>query len=458
MAAIDTALYAARRQRFMDAMGGGGALILTAPTRVRSRDTDHVFRPDSDFYWLTGFREHGAALLLLPDRAGGKDDPRTVAFVLPKDPHMETWHGRRLGVEAAPAALGVDAAHSIDELEQLLPRYLTGATKLHYTLGVWPDQDQLVLRVLPRLGSRHVLPPQAIVTADELLHEMRLRKDETERGLMRRAAAITAEGYRAAVAAIRPGAMEYEVQAALEGTYRRLGGDGPAYNSIVAAGENATILHYSENDMPLNDGELILIDSGAEFGYYACDVTRTYPINGRFTPAQRAVYDLVLKAQVEAIARVKVGEHVKAYHEHAVRVLTAGMVELGWLTGDVDELIKTEAFKRFYMHGTGHYLGLDTHDVGRYGVGGKDGASGHESTSGVNWRPLEPGMVVTVEPGLYVPHGAPGVDPAFWGIGIRIEDDVLVLEDGGHEVLTAAIPKGAEEIEALLSAAPALAR
>ncbi len=441
MAAIDTALYAARRQRFMDAMGGGGALIMTSPTRVRSRDTDHVFRPDSDFYWLTGFREHDAALLLLPDHA----EHKAVAFVLPKDPHMETWHGRRLGVEQAPAALGVDAAYGFDELEQVLPRYLTGVPKLHYTLGVWPEQDQLVLRVLPRLGNRHVQPPQAIVAAGELLHEMRLHKDDTERGLMRKAAAVTVEGYRAAVAAIRPGAWEYEVQAALEGTYRRLGGDGPAYNSIVAAGENATILHYNENDMPLVDGELILIDSGAEYGYYACDVTRTYPINGRFTPAQRAVYDLVLKAQVEAIEKVRVGEHVKGYHEHAVRVLTEGMVALGWLSGDVDELIKTEAFKQFYMHGTGHYLGLDTHDVGRY-------------KHGEAWRPMAPGMVVTVEPGLYVPHGTKDVDPSFWGIGIRIEDDVLVLEDGSNEVLTAAIPKGAEELEAMLAAPAALAR
>ena len=445
MPALDIALYAARRQRFMDAMAGGGALILTAPTRVRSRDTDHTFRPDSDFYWLTGFREHGAALLLLPDRAGGPADPRVVAFVLPKDPHLETWHGRRLGVEAAPAALGVDAAHSLDELEQVLPRYLTGVPRLFYGLGTWPEQDALVLRVLPRLGNRHVQPPAHVVAPGEILHELRLHKDETERGLMRRAAAVTAEGYRAAVAAIRPGAWEYEVQAALEGTYRRLGGDGPAYGSIVAAGENATILHYTENDQPLRDGELLLIDSGAEFGFYACDVTRTYPINGRFTAAQRAVYDLVLKAQVEAIERVRTGEHVKGYHEHAVRVLTAGMVDLGWLTGDVDQLIETEAYKRFYMHGTGHYLGLDTHDVGRY-------------KHGEAWRAMEPGMVVTVEPGLYVAPGTEGVDPAFWGIGIRIEDDVLVLEGGRNEVLTAAIPKAADEVEALVSGPAALAR
>ena len=442
MPAIDTALHAARRQRFMDAMGGGGALIMTAPPRVRSRDTDHVFRPDSDFYWLTGFREQGAALLLVP---GAKDGKRVIAIVQPKDPHMETWHGRRLGVEAAPAALGVDAAYSIDELEQVLPKYLTGVPTLHYTLGTWPEQDAMVLRLLPRLGNRHVQPPGAVVSAGELLHEMRLHKDATELDLMRKAAAITAEGYRAAVAAIKPGAWEYEVQAALEGTYRRLGGDGPAYNSIVAAGENATILHYNENDMALEDGALILLDSGAEYGYYACDVSRTYPVNGRFTPAQREVYDLVLKAQVEACEKVRVGEHVKGYHEHAVRVLTEGMVQLGWLAGDVDELIRTEAFKKFYMHGTGHFLGLDTHDVGRY-------------KNGETWRPMEAGMVVTVEPGLYVPHGTEGVDPKYWGIGIRIEDDVLVLPDGTNENLTAAIPKAADEIEALMGQKAALAR
>ncbi|MEB3221584.1 MAG: aminopeptidase P N-terminal domain-containing protein [Candidatus Sericytochromatia bacterium] len=433
MAPIDVALHANRRERFMAAMDGGGALFLAAPPRIRSRDTDHRYRPDSDFFYLTGFREPAAALLLLPEGA----EHRVVAFVQPKDPHMETWHGRRLGVESAPAALGVDAAYAIEELEAVLPRYLAGVSRLYAQLGVWREHDDLVMRLLPRLGNRHVMPPDAIVSTGAIVHEMRLRKDAAEVALMRKAAAVTAEGYREAVAAIRPGGWEYEVHAALEHAYRRLGGGDSAYNAIVAAGENAIILHYHDNDCELRAGELLLIDSGSEYGHYACDVSRTYPIGGRFTPAQRAVYDLVLKAQREAIEWVRVGEHVKGYHEHAVRVLTAGMVELGWLHGDVDHLIATEAYKRFYMHGTGHYLGLDTHDVGRYKTVDA-------------WRPIEPGMVFTVEPGLYVAPGSSGVDPAFWGIGVRIEDDVLVREDGTPENLTAAIPKDPDELEALL--------
>jgi Xaa-Pro aminopeptidase len=430
MSIADLTLYASRRQRFMAAMEGGGALFMASPSQIRSRDTDYIYRPDSDLFYLTGFREQGAALLLVPDHP----EHQVIAFVQPKDAHMETWHGRRLGVDAAPTHLGVDAAYSIEEIERILPRYLLGVPKLYYQLGVWPAHDDLVLRLLPRLGNRHTAPPDAVIAPGRLLHEMRLRKENNEIALMRQAAAITATAYQEALREIRPGGFEYEVQAALEHAYRRLGGEGPAYNPIVAAGENATILHYNENNAPLRAGELLLIDSGAEYQFYACDVTRTYPINGRFSEAQRRVYDLVLRAEKEAIERVRVGEHVKGYHEHAVRVLTEGMMELGWLHGSVDHLIQTEAYKRFYMHGTGHYLGLDTHDVGRYK---------HEDA----WRPIEPGMVFTVEPGLYIPHGTPGVDPSFWGIGVRIEDDILVGADGQPENLTAAIPKEPDEVE-----------
>ena len=437
MPAFDSTRYAERRRRFMSQMEEGAAFIPAAPTRVRSHDTDYKYRPDSDFFYLTGFNEPGAALLLLP----GHPEHQAVVFVQPKDPVKETWEGRRLGVEAAPAHLGVDAAYSIDELEKVLPKYLTGTPTLYYRVGHYPEVDRLVLELLPRLASRNVQPPQRLVSPALILHEMRLRKDAHELAQMRRAAAITAEAYQAAVAAIRPGAYEYEVEAALEGTYRRLGGNGPAYGTIVAGGENATILHYTNNDMALRDGELLLIDSGAEYGWYACDVTRTYPINGRFTPAQKAVYEVVLKAEKEAIELVKLGTHVKTYHEHAVEVLTQGMVELGLLKGDVKTLIQTEAYRQFYMHGTGHYLGLDTHDVGAYKAG-----PGGESAP---WRPMEVGMVVTVEPGLYIAPGTPGIDPAFYGIGIRIEDDVLVTETG-NEVLTAAIPKEVAEVEAAM--------
>lgn len=432
MSAIDPALYVERRRRFMSQMEAGAAFIPASPMRVRSRDTHYKYRPDSDLYFLTGFNEPDAALLLVP----GHKEHQVIMFVPPKDPLKETWEGRRLGVEAAPKALGVDVAYSIDELAQVLPKYLTGVPTLYYGLGTYAEHDRLIVEMLPHLGNRNVQPPQAIINPGVILHETRLRKDAHEIALMRRAAAITTEGYRAAVAAIRPGATEYEIEAALEGTYRRLGADGPAYGSIVAGGENATILHYTNNSEPLNDGELLLIDSGAEYGWYACDVTRTYPINGRFTPAQKAVYELVLKAEKEAIELVKVGQHVKGYHLHAVEVLTAGMVELGLLKGDVKTLIETEAYRQFYMHGTGHYLGLDTHDVGAY-------------KHGEDWRPFEAGMVVTVEPGLYIPSGTPGIDPAFYGIGIRIEDDILVTETG-NENLTAAIPKEVADLEAAL--------
>ena len=436
MPPFDPTLYVERRRRFMSQMEGGVAFIPAAPVRVRSNDTEYKYRPDSDFYYLTGFNEPGAALLLLP----GHPEHQVVVFVQPKDPVKETWEGRRLGVDAAPATLGADAAYSIDELEKVLLKYLKGTSTLYYRQGHDPETDRLVLDLLPRLSNRHVQPPSHLISPTKILHEMRLRKDAHEIALMRRAAAITAEGYRAAVAAIRPGGWEYEVEAALEGTYRRLGGNGPAYGTIVAGGENATILHYTNNDMELRDGELVLLDSGAEFGWYACDVSRTYPINGRFTPAQKAVYELVLKAEKEAIELVKLGTHVKTYHEHAVEVLTRGMIDLGLLKGDLKTLIQTEAFKQFYMHGTGHYLGLDTHDVGAY----KQGASEDSA-----WRPFEVGMVVTVEPGLYIAPGTPGVDPAFYGIGVRIEDDILVTESG-NENLTAAIPKEVADIEAAM--------
>ena len=433
MPAIDSALYAERRARFMSQMTeGAAAFIPGSPMRTRSHDTHYKYRPDSDFYYLTGFNEPDAALLLIP----GHREHRAIVFVPPKDPLKETWEGRRLGVEAAPATLGVDAAYSIDELTEVLVKYLTGVPTLYYGMGTYPEHDQTVLALLPRLGNRHVQPPGTLVAPGTILHEMRLRKDATELELMRRAASATVEGYKAAVAAIRPGGYEYEVEAALEGTYRRMGADGSAYNPIVAGGENATILHYGNNCEKLEDGQLLLIDSGAEFGWYACDVSRTYPINGRFTPAQKAVYELVLKAQKEAIALVKLGQHVKSYHLKAVEVLTAGLVDLGLLQGDVQQLIETEAYRQFYMHGTGHYLGLDTHDVGAY-------------KHGDDWRPMEVGMVVTVEPGLYIASGTPGIDPAYWGIGVRIEDDILVTE-GGQENLTAAIPKEVADIEAAM--------
>ncbi|MFP5500838.1 MAG: aminopeptidase P N-terminal domain-containing protein [Candidatus Sericytochromatia bacterium] len=442
MTRLDSSLYAERRRRFMAELPqGAAALVMGSPPRVRSRDIDYTYRPDSDFYYLTGFREPHAVLLMVP----GHDEHRTIVFVQPKDPAREIWDGRRLGVEAAPATLGVDAAYAITEIESVLPRYLTGVPSLYYGLGSYPEHDQMVLALLPRLGNRHVSKPGTLVDPGTILHEHRLRKDAHELALMRKAAEITVAAYGEAIRAIRPGGHEYEIHGLLEGAYRRMGGGGAAYGTIVAAGENATILHYTENDQPLKDGDLLLIDSGAEYGYYACDISRTFPVNGRFTDAQKAVYELVLKAQLESIPLLKVGHHVKEYHFKAVEVLTAGMVELGLLKGDVEQLIAEEAYRQYYMHGTGHYLGLDTHDVGAY-------------KQGDQWRQIEAGMVFTTEPGLYIASGTPEIDPAFYGIGVRIEDDIVVTTTG-NENLTDAVPKTVEAIEAAMrGAAVATAR
>lgn len=433
-------VYAARRAQVLAALGPDQAMLVFGnPEQVRSRDTDYGYRPSSDLFYLTGFSEPGTCLLLRPSQ----DQAQSVLFLRPRDPERETWDGRRLGVEAAPATLGVDAAFPIGELEAQLKPCLGGIERLHYAFGAYPEQDAKVMAWIPRLGSRDVSAPTELVHAGVLLHEMRLRKDPSEVAWMRHAAAITTQAYAEAVQAIRPGGNECEVQAALEGAYKRLGGNGSAYHPIVAGGVNACILHYNENDQALEAGSLLLIDSGAEAGWYACDVSRTYPVGGRFSPAQREVYGWVLKAQKAACDAVRPGQHVKAYHEVAVRVLTEGLVAMGVLAGEVEALIQAEAHKPFYMHGTGHFLGLDTHDVGRY-----------KRRNSEPWRSLEPGMVLTVEPGLYFTPGLPGVPERLAGIGVRIEDDLLVTEDG-HENLTEGIPKEIDEVEALF--APALA-
>lgn len=429
-------VYAARRAKVLGSLKPNEAMILFAnPEQVRSRDTCYGYRPSSDLFYLTGFSEPGACLVLRPGEGG----PQATLFVRPRDPERETWDGKRLGVEAAPAALGVDQAFPIEELEGRWKALLSGVERLHHAYGHEPELDAKVLAWLGRLGTRDLLPPSELVHAGVILHEMRLHKEPIELAWMRHAAAITTEAYAQALQAIRPGGHEHEVQAALEGCYRRLGGDGPAYGSIVAGGKDACILHYTENGKALEAGSLLLIDSGAEAGWYACDVSRTYPVGGRFSPAQRAVYAWVLKAQKAACEAVRPGQHVKAYHEVAVRILTEGLVDLGVLQGPVDELVASEAYKPYYMHGTGHYLGLDTHDVGRY-----------RTHNGGPWRAMEPGMVVTVEPGLYFNPELPGIPPELAGIGVRIEDDLVVTAEG-HENLTSAIPKEIAEVEAALA-------
>lgn len=421
MTSPTTSHHATRRARLRERLDGAAALFVSGRAPTRSNTIAYPFRPDSDFFYLTGFKEPDAALLLRRGPAGDE----AIAFVRPRDPLAETWNGRRLGVEAACEALGVERAYPYDELGMRLPELLAGHDALCYALGRHGDVDAWVMDAVcsrPRSDDA----PASIVHPRAALHELRVHKGAEELAAMRRSADATAVAFARAVDAIRPGNHEYDVQAALESAFLAAGGC-PAYIPIVAGGANATILHYTENDQRLQDGELVLVDAGAEVGCYASDVTRTYPINGTFTPMQRAVYSIVLDAQEAAMAALRVGEPATRYHAVSDEVLTRGLVALGVLAGDVASLIAEGAHKAFTLHRAGHFLGLDTHDVGRV------------STAGTA-RPLESGMVLTVEPGLYFAADDERVDPGLRGIGVRIEDDVLITSEG-PQVLTAMIPK-----------------
>jgi Xaa-Pro aminopeptidase len=430
----------ARRRRLLDQMADGGiALIATASTKARNGDADYRFRPDSDFHYLTGFSEPNALLVL----AKGRKEGEQVLFLQPRQRDQEIWTGRRLGVERAPAALGVDEAHSIEELDALLPALLRGREPLYFRTGMRPELDQKVLALVSTLRTkvREGNPgPAAIVDPSAILHEMRLRKEPGELETMRRAAAITSAAHVAAMKATKPGLFEYEIEAIVEHAFRRRGADGPAYGTIVASGANATVLHYVQNDRRMEKGDLLLLDAGSELACYASDVTRTWPVGGRFSPAQARVYELVLEAQRRAIAEVAPGKAFDAAHQVAVRTLVAGLIELKLLQGGVDENIEKKHFRRFYMHRTGHWLGLDVHDAGAY------------FTTGTEHRALEPGMVTTVEPGLYFAEDDEAIPAEYRGIGVRIEDDVLVTRDGA-EVLTSACPKTIPELESLVGTA-----
>ncbi len=431
-------MYRDHRNAYLDRLRaeGAAAIVPTATEKTRNHDCEYRFRPDSDFWYLTGFAEPESVLLLLP--ALEADGPeRSVLFLREKDSEQEIWTGRRLGVDAAPAALGVDEAFPIDEFEDRAPDLLRGYERLHYRTGTDAHFDDLLLGLLSTLRRRArggVRPPAELVDPVALLHELRLRKSEAELNAMRKAAAISAEAHTAVMQASAPGVGENEMDALLEYTFRRRGSTGAAYTNIVAGGANACILHYVQNDAPMRDGELLLVDSGAEWEYYASDVTRTFPINGTFNPEQRAIYELVLDAEVTAIESVRPGTDINAIHELALGRLVDGLLELGLLSGKREDALASESYKRFFMHRTSHWLGLDVHDCGHYNVGG--GA-----------RPLEPGMVLTVEPGIYIAPDDDSVEPRWRGIGVRIEDDIAVTQDG-HEVLSAAIPKGVDEVEA----------
>jgi Xaa-Pro aminopeptidase len=443
----DESPHRARRRRLLEALEDGAvAVVATAASHLRNGDNEFRFRPDSDFHWLTGFSEPNALLVLCKGRPEGEQ----VLFLQPRNREQEIWTGRRLGVERAPAALGVDSAHSIEELDLLLPKLLRGRDPLHYRTGLRPDLDARLLAMVNalRIRVREQNPaPARIVDPSLLLHEMRVRKDAHEVAAMRRAAAITAAAHVAAMRATAPGRHEYEIEALVEGEFRRQGAGGPAYPSIVASGANATILHYHENDRRMEAGDLLLLDAGSEFDCYASDVTRTWPVGGRFSPAQRSVYSLVLQAQHQAIAAVKPGAGVNDAHEVAVRTLVEGLRELGLLSGTVDEILSSRTFRRFYMHRTGHWLGMDVHDVGDYFARGST-PSEH--------RRLEEGMVVTVEPGLYFAEDDATIPAEYRGIGVRIEDDVLVTATG-NEVLTSACPKEIADLESLVGVAGAAA-
>ena len=425
--------YAERRHALQLRMREGVALIPTAPARLRNRDSDYLYRFDSYFYYLSGFPEPEAVLVLV---AG--DQPKSILFCRKRDPARELWDGLRSGPEGAKAALGVDEAFAIETLDEQMPKLLANQPVLHYAPGADPAWDARVMGWLNQVRSQAragIAAPTEIRDLRTPLDEMRLIKDDGELALMRRAGLISAAAHERAMRATRPGRGEYEIEAELLYEFRRRGSQYPAYTPIVASGANACILHYRENSARLADGDLLLIDAGCELDGYATDVTRTFPVNGRFSGPQKDIYELVLAAQAAAIATVKAGTRWDEPHNAAVSTLVRGFVDLGLCSGTVEKVIETEDYKRFFMHRTGHWLGLDVHDAGEYKSGGE-------------WRRLDPGMTLTVEPGCYIRPGE-GVPEPFWNIGVRIEDDVAVTTSG-CEVLTAAAPKTVREIEALV--------
>jgi len=429
---LDPALHSARRARLAQAMQGGIAVIPTAPERVRNRDTHYPYRYDSHFYYLTGFPEPEAALVIV---AGPQ--ARSLLFCREKNEERETWDGFRFGPGGARERFGFDEACPIGELDARLVELLADQPALYYPLGAdreWDTRAMGWLNAVRAKARAGVGAPERVQDVRALVDEMRLVKDVHELDVMRRAAAISAGAHRRAMRAARPGRFEYELEAELLHEFRRRGAQFPAYWPIVAGGANACVLHYVANDALLNAGELVLIDAGCELAGYATDITRTFPVGARFSAAQRALYDLVLAAQAAAIEKVRAGNAWNEPHDAAVRVLAQGMLDLKLLSGSLDEALEKESYKRFYMHRTGHWLGLDVHDAGDYRRAG-------------DWRKLAPGMVLTVEPGLYI-RAAADVPEALRGIGIRIEDDALVTE-GGCELITRETPKSVADIEAL---------
>ena len=430
--------FARRRRQLMRLMGRDAIAVLpAAPERTRNSDVYYNYRQDSDFHYLTGFAEPDSVAVLIPGRPQGE----FVMFVRDRNDEREIWDGRRAGPAGARRRYGADDAFPIGDLDDILPGLLESRARVYHTMGKYHDFDQRVvgwvnaLRAEARSGAH---PPLEFVALDHVLHDMRLFKSRKELSIMRRAGAIGAGAHVRAMRFCRPGRTEYEVCAELVHEFGRHGAE-VSYHPIVGGGANSCVLHYRDNNQPLKDGDLLLIDAGCEHEYYASDITRTFPVNGRFSPAQRAVYRVVLAAQRAAVAKVLPGNHWNEPHDAAVRAITQGLVRLGLLKGPVASLIKDGAYRKFFMHRTGHWLGIDVHDVGDYKVGEQ-------------WRVFEPGMVLTVEPGIYIPAGTKGVPKRYWNIGIRIEDDVAVTAQG-HEVLSAGAPTDPDVIEKLMAAA-----
>jgi Xaa-Pro aminopeptidase len=426
-------------KRFIEQMEENSvAVIPAAREKTRSYDTEYKFRQDSDFWYLTGFPEPDAIAVIAPKN---KKSPFTL-YVRPRDPLMETWYGRREGVEGAVKNFGADKAFPIEKFEKDLPKLLDGHDRLYYRFSVDREIDKMILSYLSGQRVRRLktaYPPHTIIDPTPIIGEMRLHKTPEEVELMQTSANIAAEAHILAMKKVKPGMNEGQVEALMEAYMRDRGASGVAYNSIVGGGDNATILHYVENNAELKDGDLLLIDAGAEYQGYASDITRTFPINGKFTQAQREVYDVVLDVQEKCIDYTKTGNTVKGRQEYSIELLTEGMVKLGLLKGKTKDLIKKKAYMKYYMHGVGHFLGLDVHDAGRY----------FTDQEAKNSKPFAPGMVLTVEPGIYVPIDEKTAPAKYRGIGIRIEDDVLVTEEGNRN-LTSKVTKDPDEIEELM--------
>ena len=411
------------------------AIIPAAREATRSNDTQYRYRQDSDFFYLTGFEEPESIAVIAPAH-----EKKYTLFVRPRDPEQEVWIGKRAGVEGAVSEFGADEAFPVAEFDEKLFEILDGAKVLYYRLGVHEDIDQTIIKKIAGtriLNRKPIDMPQTIIDPATVVHEMRVIKSPEEINLMQRAADIAAEAHVEAMKAVRPGMKEYEVEALIEQIFRRHGAIGPSYTSIIGGGANATVLHYISNKDQLRDGELVLIDAGAEYKGYASDITRTFPINGKYSKAQREIYDLVLETQMSCVEMVRPGTTHDELKSHSIEMLTEGMVRLGLLKGKPDELIKEEKYKQFYMHGLGHMLGIDVHDVGRYYFDKQS-------------RALEPGVVMTVEPGIYISPDTKDIPAQYLGIGVRIEDDVLCTNNGPR-VLTNKVPKQPEEIEALMA-------